>query len=60
MPQLKSIGWPPPVSVIDGLKVTILNIALKTMSSYGLVEMVKENRHVRLIAKATEFEILAV
>lgn len=44
---------------LTGRKQGNLSRTLKTMSSYGLVEMVKENRHVRPIAKATEFEILA-
>ena len=44
---------------LTGRKQSNLSRTLKTMSSYGLVEMVKENRHVRPIAKATEFEILA-
>jgi hypothetical protein len=29
------------------------------MSGYGLVEMKRENNHVRPIAKATEFQIIA-
>ncbi|MBU2738889.1 hypothetical protein [Acidithiobacillus concretivorus] len=32
---------------------------LKTMSNYGIVEMRREKRHVRPIAKATEFRIVA-
>lgn len=44
---------------LTGRKQSNLSRTLKTMSSYGLVEMVRENRHVRPIAKATEFEILA-
>lgn len=44
---------------LTGRKQSNLSRTLKTMSSYGLVEMVRENRHVKPIAKATEFEILA-
>ena len=44
---------------LTGRKQSNLSRTLKTMSSYGLVEMVRENRQVRPIAKATEFEILA-
>lgn len=43
---------------VTGRKQSNLSRTLKTMSNYGIVEMVKENRHVRPIAKATEFEIL--
>ena len=44
---------------LTGRKQSNLSRTLKTMSSYGLVEMVKENRHVKPIVKATEFQILA-
>ena len=36
-----------------------LSRTLKTMSNYGIVEMRREKRLVRPIAKATEFQILA-
>jgi predicted transcriptional regulator len=36
-----------------------LSRTLKTMSRYGLVELQREKSHVRPIAKATEFRILA-
>jgi predicted transcriptional regulator len=36
-----------------------LSRTLKTMSNYGIVEMRREKRHVRPIAKATEFRIVA-
>ncbi|MHB8428442.1 MAG: transcriptional regulator, partial [Acidiferrobacterales bacterium] len=32
---------------------------LKTMSHYGIVELRREKRHVRPIAKSTEFRIVA-
>jgi predicted transcriptional regulator len=35
-----------------------LSRTLKTMSNYGFVEMKRENRHVRPIAKVTEFRIM--
>lgn len=44
---------------LTGRKPGNLSRTLKTMSNYGLVEMRRENRHVRPIAKATEFRILA-
>jgi predicted transcriptional regulator len=44
---------------ITGRKQSNLSRTLKTMSGYGIVEMVKENRQVRPVVKATEFRILA-
>lgn len=44
---------------LTGRKQSNLSRTLKTMSSYGLVEMRKENRHIKPIAKATQFQILA-
>jgi len=44
---------------LTGRKQSNLSRTLKTMSSYGLVEMRKENCHIRPIAKATQFQILA-
>lgn len=41
-----------------GRKASNLSRTLKTMSRYGLVEMHRENRHVRPIVKATEFRIV--
>ena len=42
-----------------GRKPGNLSRTLKTMSNYGIVEMRQEKRHVRPIAKATEFHIVA-
>jgi predicted transcriptional regulator len=42
-----------------GRKPGNLSRTLKTMSNYGIVEMRREKRHVRPIAKATEFHIVA-
>lgn len=42
-----------------GRKQGNLSRTLKTMANYGLVEMRRENRFVRPIAKATEFRIVA-
>lgn len=42
-----------------GRKPGNLSRTLKTMSHYGLVEMRREKNHVRPIAKATEFKIIA-
>lgn len=47
------------LAAITGRKPGNLSRTLKTMSSYGLVEMKRENRHVRPVVKATEFQILA-
>lgn len=44
---------------LTGRKQSNLSRTLKTMSSYGLVEMHKNKRQVRPVAKATEFQILA-
>lgn len=44
---------------ITGRKPGNLSRTLKTMSNYGLVEMKRENRHVRPIVKSTEFRIVA-
>jgi predicted transcriptional regulator len=43
-----------------GRKPGNLSRTLKTMSNYGIVEMRREKRYVRPIAKATEFRIVAV
>lgn len=42
-----------------GRKPGNLSRTLKTLSYYGIVEMRREKRHVRPIAKATEFRIVA-
>lgn len=47
------------LAVITGRKPGNLSRTLKTMSHYGIVEMRRENRHVRPIVMATEFQILA-
>lgn len=44
---------------LTGRKPSNLSRTLKTMSHYGFVEMKRENRRVRPIAKATEFRIVA-
>jgi predicted transcriptional regulator len=44
---------------MTGRKPGHLSRTLKTMSNYGFVEMQRENRNVRPIAKATAFQILA-
>lgn len=44
---------------LTGRKPGNLSRTLKTMSRYGLVEMRRENRHVRPIVQTTEFCILA-
>ena len=44
---------------ITGRKPGNLSRTLKTMSNYGFVEMKRESNHVRPIAKATDFRIVA-
>lgn len=44
---------------LTGRRQSNLSRTLKTMSGYGIVEMIKENSQVKPIAKATEFQILA-
>ncbi|MDP1524167.1 MAG: transcriptional regulator [Rhodocyclaceae bacterium] len=44
---------------ITGRKPGNLSRTLKTMSNYGFVEMKRENRHVRPVAKGTDFRIVA-
>ncbi|MFZ4652382.1 MAG: transcriptional regulator [Rubrivivax sp.] len=61
---LKVIQQTKPASIssladMTGRKPGNLSRTLKTMSRYGFVEMKRENRHVRPIAKATEFRIVA-
>ena len=46
------------LAVITGRKPSNLSRTLKTMSHYGIVEMRRENRHMRPIVNATEFQIL--
>jgi len=61
---LKVISETNPESISDlaettGRKPGNLSRTLKTMSNYGIVEMRREKRRVRPIAKATEFRIVA-
>lgn len=44
---------------LTGRKPGNLSRTLKTMSNYGFVEMRRESRYVRPIAKVTEFRIVA-
>jgi len=44
---------------MTGRKPGNLSRTLKTMSNYGIVEMKRENNHVRPIAKITDFHIVA-
>jgi predicted transcriptional regulator len=44
---------------ITGRKPGNLSRTLKTMSNYGFVEMKRESKHVRPIAKVTDFRIVA-
>lgn len=47
------------LSDTTGRKPSNLSRTLKTLSSYGIVELIKESKQVKPIAKAVEFEILA-
>ena len=47
------------LAATTGRKPGNLSRTLKTMSRYGLVEMKRENRHLRPVVTATKFEILA-
>lgn len=44
---------------ITGRKPSNLSRTLKTMSHYGIVDLKRENNHVRPVARATEFRIIA-
>lgn len=44
---------------LTGRKTSNLSRTLKTMSNYGFVEMKREKNHVRPVAMATEFRIMA-
>lgn len=44
---------------VSGRKQSNLSRTLKTMSHYGIVELRRERNHVRPVAKATEFRIVA-
>lgn len=61
---LKVIRETGPESVAELAKQTgrqrsNLSRTLKTMSRYGLVDLKRENRHVRPVVKASDFEIQA-
>jgi predicted transcriptional regulator len=61
---LKTIQETKPTSIASlaeqtGRKPGNLSRTLKTMSSYGIVELQRERNQVRPIAKATSFRILA-
>ena len=43
---------------MTGRKPSNLSRTLKTMSKYGIVELKRENNHVRPIAKATDFHFV--
>ncbi|MBX2808229.1 MAG: hypothetical protein KTR20_06300 [Cellvibrionaceae bacterium] len=42
-----------------GRKPSNLSRTLKTMSNYGIVDLKREKNHVRPVAKATKFQIVA-
>jgi predicted transcriptional regulator len=47
------------LAVVTGRKQGNLSRTLKTMSNYGIVDLMREKNHVRPVAKATEFVIVA-
>jgi predicted transcriptional regulator len=60
---LKIIKETKPLSIsslaeLTGRKTSNLARTLKTMSNYGIVDMLREKNHVRPVAKATEFRIV--
>lgn len=44
---------------LTGRQPSNVSRTLKTMSRYGLVDLKRENRHLRPIARATDFRIVA-
>ncbi len=47
------------LSEATGRKPSNLSRTLKTLSTYGIVELIKDSKQIKPIAKAVEFEILA-
>jgi len=47
------------LSKVTGQRPSRLSRTLRTMANYGMVELKKEDRRIRPIAKATEFHIVA-
>ena len=47
------------LSIITGRKPSNLSRTLKTLSSYGIVDLIKISKQVKPVANAIEFEILA-
>jgi len=47
------------LSETTGRKQSHLSSILKTLSSYGIVELIKESKQIKPVAKAVEFDILA-
>ena len=47
------------LAAATGRKQSNLSRTLKTMPNYGIVDLKLENNHVRPVAKATEFRIVA-
>lgn len=47
------------LAVATGRKPSNLSRTLKTMHNYGIVDLKREKNHIRPIAKATEFRIVA-
>lgn len=47
------------LSETTGRKQSNLSRTLKTLSSYGILELIKDSKQVKPVAKAVEFEILA-
>ena len=47
------------LSEVTGRKPSNLSLTLKTLSNYGIVELVKESKQVKPIVNTVSFEILA-
>jgi len=47
------------LSDVTGRRPSNLSRTLKTLSRYGIVELIKESKQIKPVVKAVEFEILA-
>ena len=54
---LSEMPSPPDHAAVTGRKRSNLSRTLKTMSRYGIVDLVKQNRSVMPIVKATDFRV---
>ena len=45
------------LAMVSGWKCSNLSRTLKTMSRYGIIDLVKQNRTVKPVVKATDFKV---